>query len=259
MEKVIRFIINHVPRKIIQLVAHYATRIMSIFYIGNNVECPICRHHYKRFMPYGYKVTRKNALCPHCMSLERHRLLWLYLNNESNLFENSDIHILHLAPEECFIKKLELKFKDNYVTADLESPLAKIKMDIRDIPFPDESFDVIFCNHILEHIDDDRLAMRELYRILRKGGWGIMLSPINYNLQVTREAPENATAKERYALFGQADHMREYGIDYADRLHDTGFDVETIQYAGHLSEEQRLRYGVMDEIIYLVRKTADNK
>lgn len=131
-----------------------------------------------KFMPYGYVNSRENALCPHCLALERHRLMWLYLQNETDFFE-APARVLHIAPEYCFLKRFGRLPQLDYVTADLESPLAKVKMDVQRIPFPDGEFDVIFCNHILEHVDDDRQAMRELFRVMRPGGWGIMLSPVN--------------------------------------------------------------------------------
>ncbi|MBR6831729.1 MAG: class I SAM-dependent methyltransferase [Tidjanibacter sp.] len=254
MKKIIKYIINHIPRPVMQRVAHLATRLTAIFYIGNKVECPICGHHYRKFLPYGYTVVRENALCPHCLSLERHRLLWLFLDNYMQLTEQKEATLLHMAPERCLMDKLESLFGDGYLTADIESPLAKLKMDIRNIPLAENSMDIIFCNHILEHIDDDQLAMRELYRVMKNGGWGVLLSPVNYSLAITREAPANSTAEQRYELFGQADHMREYGLDYADRLRSVGFEVEEIRYAESLTPQQCKRYSIINEIVYLVRK-----
>lgn len=254
MKRMIKYTINHIPRPVIQRVAHHITRIVAIFHLGNKVECPICGHHYRRFLPYGYTVVRKNALCPHCLSLERHRLLWLYLKEKTALFDMPTLSLLHIAPERCFMDKLEHLLGNNYITADLESPLAKVQADIRCLPFKDACFDVVFCNHVLEHIDNDRKAIKEMYRVMRRGGWGIMLSPVNYRLETTREAPIGSSPEERYSLFGQADHMREYGTDYADRLREGGFEVEEIPFAETLSAKQHQRYCINDEIVYVVHK-----
>ena len=166
MKRLIRFVLRHVPRRYIQRVVHLCTPVLGLAYAGRGVECPVCGAHYRRFMPYGYVNPRGNALCPRCLALERHRLMWLYLKNETAFFE-TPARLLHVAPERCFLKRFEKLPALDYVTADLESPLAKVKMDIQRIPFPDGEFDVIFCNHILEHVDDDRRAMREMYRVMR--------------------------------------------------------------------------------------------
>lgn len=204
-------------------------------------------------MPYGYGEPRENALCPWCLALERHRLMWLYLQRETDFF-NSKPRLLHIAPEHSFIKRFERLLGDNYVTADLESPLAKVKMDIQAIPFGDEEFDVIFCNHILEHVEDDRLAMREMHRVMRSGGWGIMLSPVTKGLKTTYEDSTITTPEGRAEAFGQHDHVREYGEDYADRLAEEGFEVDSIAYAEQLPPEEVEKYAVTNEVIYLVRK-----
>ena len=229
MKRLIRFVLRHVPRRYIQRVVHLCTPVLGLAYAGRGVECPVCGAHYRRFMPYGYVNPRGNALCPRCLALERHRLMWLYLKNETDFFET---------------------------TADLESPLAKVKMDIQRIPFPDGEFDVIFCNHILEHVDDDRRAMREMYRVMRPGGWGIMLSPVNMERETTYEDPSITDPAERERHFGQKDHLRDYGRDYGRRLSEAGFDVEEIDYVRSLSPEAVKLYGLRSEIVYVVRKPS---
>ena len=237
MRGVIKYVLNNVPRKHIQRVVHVVTPVMGLLYAGRREQCPVCGRRYRKFMPYGYGPTRDNALCPSCLSLERHRLMWLYLNNETDFF-TANPRLLHIAPERCFMKRFGKVLGDNYITADLESPLAKVKMDVQDIPFDDGEFDVIFCNHILEHVEDDRLAMREMYRVMRAGGWGIMLSPVTPGKATTYEDPSINTPEGRAAAFGQHDHMREYGEDYADRLAEAGFTVNAIDYAAQLPAEQ---------------------
>ena len=172
--------LNHVPRPLLQRVAGWAVPAAGLFYKGRGVECPVCGSRYRRFMPYGYVQSRANALCPKCLSLERHRLLWLYLTRETDLL-TSFPRTLHIAPEVCIMRHLKPHFKGHpgqYVTADLESPLADLHFDVQQIPLADDSVDVILCNHLLEHVADDRRALHELYRILKPGGWGILLSPV---------------------------------------------------------------------------------
>lgn len=255
MKRLVRFVLNHVPRKVLQKIVHFIIPVVGLAYTGRKKECPVCGRHYRKFMPYGYVKSRENALCPSCLALERHRLMWLYLKKETNFFETQP-KLLHIAPEHCFIKRFEKLFGNKYITADLESPLAKVKMDIQAIPFPENEFDVIFCNHILEHVEDDRLAISEMFRVMRPGGWGIMLSPVTKGLAVTREDPSVITPEGRLEAFGQKDHVREYGEDYPQRLEQSGFVVESINYASRFTPEEQERYGLKDEIIYRVVKPA---
>lgn len=254
MKKIISWFLNHVPRKYLQLFAQFATRITSVFYLGNKVECPVCKKHYRKFLPYGYAQSRENALCPNCLALERHRLMHLYLANKTN-FYTSNPYTLHVAPEYCFIKRFEKLLGDRYITADLESPLAKVKMDVQAIPFPNDTFDVIFCNHIMEHVENDLIALQELYRVLKPGGWGIIQSPVNYNRETTYEDPAIITPEDRAKHFGQYDHLREFGADYGKRLAKGGFVVTEDDYVKTLAPEKVKRYALpQDEIIYLVKK-----
>lgn len=256
MKQLIKFALNHIPRPVIQKVADWAVPVAGLAYVGRGVKCPICGHTYRKFMPYGYVTPRENALCPHCLSLERHRLLWLYLTRETDILTNLP-RVLHIAPEVCLMRRFRNAYRDvadRYITADLESPLADMKMDIQAIPMPDCDVDVIFCNHILEHVDSDIKAMSEMYRVMRHGGWGVMLSPVDLNLAHTFEDDTITDPDERTRIFGQYDHRRNYGLDYADRLRSVGFEVEEIDYATRFSEDERHRAGLRTEIIYLARK-----
>ncbi|GHV00552.1 SAM-dependent methyltransferase [Bacteroidia bacterium] len=253
MKRLIRFVLNRVPRSTIQRVAHLATPVMRLLYAGRGVECPVCGGRYRRMMPYGYGPVRSNALCPGCLSLERHRLLWLWLIGQSDFFVSAP-HTLHVAPERCFIGRFERALGESYVTADLESPLARVRMDVQAIPFPDETFDVVICNHILEHVEDDRLAMREMHRVMRTGGWGVMLSPVNPERATTHEDASITTPEGRSAAFGQHDHLRDYGRDYPDRLREAGFRVKEIDYCDALTTEQIARFALRRETLYIVEK-----
>ncbi len=240
MKYLISLFLRFVPRKHLHLFSLTAARMLSVFYIGNRVECTICNHRYRSFLPYGRVITRKNALCPNCLSLERHRLMYLYLHRETNFFQEP-IKLLHIAPEACFLEVGEKQPNIEYTTADLESPWAKVKMDVHDIPFEDHSFDVIICNHLLEHVDDDIKAMSEMNRVMKPGGWGIMQVPVNGDREVTYEDRSVTDPIEREKHFGQKDHVREYGRDYPERLKKGGFNVEAIDYLRTLGPDMDRR------------------
>lgn len=221
---------------------------------GNKVECPICEISYRKFLPYGRLNPRPNALCPDSLSLERHRLMWLYLKDKTNFF-NKPQKLLHIAPELCFIKKFKSMENLDYTTADLESPLADVKMDVHQIPFENNTFDVVFCNHVMEHVDDDIRAMSEIYRVLKPGGWAIIQSPQDYSRKETLEDPSITDPKERERVYWQADHVRLFGMDYGMRLEKAGFSVVEDRYVMELPEETVRRYALPPkEIIYFCAK-----
>jgi SAM-dependent methyltransferase len=165
---------------------------------------------------------------------------------------------LHIAPEVSLMRQFNKIYAgptaDRYVTADLESPLAKVKMDVQAIPFADNSFDVIFCNHILEHVADDITAMSEMYRVMRPEGWGVMLSPVDEAHATTFEDDTITDPAERTRIFGQYDHRRVYGRDYADRLRSVGWQVSEIDYFATLSPTEQALYGLRPEPLYIVRR-----
>jgi SAM-dependent methyltransferase len=255
MKQIIAFLIRYVPRKYLQLFTGIGLKTLGVFYAGKNVECPICGHHYRKFLPYGRINPRPNALCPHCLSLERHRLIWMYLKEKTNFF-TAKLDVLHIAPEPCFMKQFEKQHSEKYITADIESPLAKVKMDIHAIPFPENHFDVVLCNHVLEHVDDDIKAMREIHRVLKPGGFTVMQVPFFAPVpEVTYEDSSITNPREREKAFGQSDHVRKFGKDYAHRIARSGLKPEASQFAFEFDEVKALRYGlVRNEILYLGRK-----
>lgn len=253
MKYIISFIIRKIPRKYLQLFSHFILKIVSLFYRGNNVQCPVCLHSFAKFIPYG-RIPRTNALCPNCLALERHRLFWLFLN-EKTFFFSDPLKLLHIAPEICFIDRFKSLKNLDYISADLESPLAMVKMDIHQIPFSENTFDVAFCNHVMEHVEDDIKAMKEIFRVLKPGGWAIIQSPIDAKLNNTLDGTHLKNAKEREKAFGQDDHLRMYGLDYGKRLEKAGFTVEEIDYVSELKEEQVVKYALpRDENIFLCTK-----
>lgn len=187
--------------------------------------CPVCDHRFPAFGDFGV-VKRTDALCPGCGALERHRLVWLYFEKHTELFDGRPKKMLHVAPEECFESRLRERLGEGYVTADLDDANAMVRLDLMDIDFPDDTFDVIYCSHVLEHVADDRRAIRELHRVLAPGGWAIVQIPILG--ETTIEDPTVNDPRERLRLFGQEDHVRLYGRDAVERLREAGFDVVTI-------------------------------
>jgi SAM-dependent methyltransferase len=241
MKKIIPFFINLIPRPWLIRISMIFMRFAAFFFRGDRVECPICSGHFRKFLPYGYNIVRSNVLCPKCLSLERHRLLWLYLKNRTDFFTAS-LKVLHVAPEQCFYKLFRKMQNLSYVTADLESPLADVKLDIQDMPFTDQEFDVVICNHVLEHVPDDRKAIREIFRVLKKGGFALLQVPTNYAMELTYEDPRITEPAEREKHFRQKDHYRLYGRDYLDRLAEAGFHIPDKNYLNELSADERERY-----------------
>ena len=228
--------------------------IIDLYFRGNKFYDPINNKSYRKFLPYGYINQRSNALSPGTLSLERHRLLWLYLKNETNFF-NSKIKILHIAPEQAFFKFLKSLNNKNYITFDLNSPLADVKGDICKMPFDDNFFDLILCNHVLEHIDDDKKAMQELFRVLNKNGTAILQVPIDLEKKETFEDVNIKTKQERMEKFGQYDHVRIYGRDYFKKLKKVGFHVEQNKYASNFSKIEIKKYSIVEnEIIPICKK-----
>ena len=160
-----KWLLNLFPRPWLISLSIWLRPLIKLYYSGNRFEDPIDGSSYRKFLPYGYDKLRKNALCPGTLSLERHRLLWLYLTHETT-FLKDHIKVLHIAPEQVFYTKFKGFDHWDYTTTDLHSPLADVKADICALPFEDNSYDLILCNHVLEHIPDDHTAMKELYRVL---------------------------------------------------------------------------------------------
>ncbi len=241
MKKLFKTILNIVPRPILIRLS-YVVRPVFVWYLkGNTYTDPIDGKSFKSFLPYGYAKQRPNVLSPSTLSLERHRLLWLYLTNETNFF-SAPLKVLHFAPEQAFYNRFKKQTNLDYTTTDLESPLADVKADICNLPFADNSFDVILCNHVLEHIPDDTKAMQELYRIMKPGGMGIFQVPQDLSRAITFQDDSITDPKERTLIFGQYDHVRVYGLDYFDKLRQIGFNVKEENYTQKLSQVDIARY-----------------
>jgi SAM-dependent methyltransferase len=171
----------------------------------------------------------------------------------SDLFDGHDKTVLHVAPEPQFEVRLREALGTGYVTADLYDPRVMVKMDITAIEMPDDSFDVILCSHVLEHVDDDRRAMRELHRVLKPDGWALLLVPISG--RETYENPDIIDPDERTKHFGQHDHVRRYGNDYVERLRESGFKVEVLRPSDFIDSDNLVRLGVdIEESLFCCRK-----
>lgn len=250
----ISFASRFIPRHHLQRFSAFILKIVGVFYLGKNFEDPITGIKYRKLLPYGRIKSRPNALAPHSMSLERHRLLWLYLKERTNFFTQEQ-KVLHIAPEYCFLKRFKKMKNLTYITADLISPWAEIKLDVQNMPFDDNQFDVIFCNHVLEHVTDDKQAMRELYRVMKPGGFGIFQVPIDCSIEHTLEDESINTPELRELHYGQRDHVRLYGSDYPNRLMDVGFIVTADKFVLNLPSNLAKRYALpADEIVYLCVK-----
>jgi SAM-dependent methyltransferase len=254
MKKIFKFFLNLIPRPILISLSYIAKPIFKIYYAGNTYEDPIDGYTFRSFLPYGYENPRENVLSPSTLSLERHRLLWLFLKKETNFF-TAPLKVLHFAPEQAFYKRFKKLKNLDYTTTDLNSPLADVKADICNLPFEENSFDVIFCNHVLEHIPDDTKAMSELYRVLKPGGWGIFQIPQDLKREKTFEDNTITDKVERAKIFGQYDHVRIYGKDYFNKLRTIGFTVNEVDFTKQLTPVEINRYRLATgEIIPLVKK-----
>lgn len=234
-------LLNTIPRPLLIRLSLLGRPVLAFFLRGNRFTDPIDGKSYRKFLPYGYAQMRENVLSPGTLSLERHRLLWLYLKNETSVFKDS-LKVLHFAPEQAFYKRFRKIKNWDYTTTDLNSPIADVKADICDLPFQENEFDLIICNHVLEHIPDDTKAMQELYRILKPGGMAILQVPYEADRETTFEDDSITDPKERTRIFGQYDHVRVYGMDYFEKLASIGFKVKAVDYTKKLTETAIEKY-----------------
>lgn len=254
MKQLFKFFLNLIPRPLLIKMSYWVRPLIAFSLKGSKFTDPIDGKSFRSFLPYGYESPRENVLSPSTLSLERHRLLWLYLQNETEFFKKP-LKLLHFAPEQAFYKRFKKLDNIDYTTTDLNSPLADVKADICNLPFADNAFDVILCNHVLEHIPNDTKAMQELYRVMKPGGWGIFQIPQDLKRDKTFEDDSITDRKERARIFGQYDHVRIYGRDYFDKLRSIGFTVEEVDYTTDLPKEAVEKYRLAKgEIIPLVRK-----
>lgn len=254
MKALFTWILKHVPRPWLLRFSQWLRPILDLWYRGQKHLDPINGKSYRSFLPYGYNKPRPNVLSPGTLSLERHRLFWLYLVKETDFFSQT-AKVLHLAPEQAFLGRFKKLKNLDYITADIESPLADVKADICNLPFENDSFDWIFCNHVLEHIEDDQKALSELFRVMKPNGKAILQVPLDTEREHTYEDFNIKEPAERARVFGQYDHVRIYGLDYLNRLKDAGFDASIMRYAQQLTDEERHLYRIpINEVIPIAVK-----
>lgn len=245
---------------------YYPEMVLSL---GHRLECPFCGWHFRRFRPAGfhYRVIvekqvigghwHRDNVCPRCMSNARERLAYLYLQERTSLFQQPAL-LLHVAPEPQLATVLKRSPNIRYVSADLFEAGVMSRFDVQRMPFRDETFDVVICNHVMEHVADDAVAMREVRRILKPSGWAMLQVPIALALDRTIEDPEARTDQERIERFGQEDHVRLYSRpDYIGRLQAAGFAVSPENYTESLGSEKVARFGlVQEEEVFICHKDS---
>lgn len=244
-----------VPLKIKIILSYQLVRLKGKLDSGNKVECNICGNHYTRFGNFG---GRQSVLCPGCFSLERHRLVYQYLKDKTGVF-TKPMRVLHFAAEKCINEKLTQNKELEYETADLLNQFMamievkpKHQMSVTDIQFPDNHFDLILCNHVLEHVPDDVKAMSELYRVMKPGGLGIFQVPIDAKTDEIKE-DYSLGPDDRKKYYGSIDHVRMYAEKgYINRLSSVGFQVEANDFRKQLDGD-RLRLDAKENLI-LCRK-----
>ena len=249
----IKNIIKNIPG--IRPLYRFSRRIYAlIFFTGSKYGCPICDRSFRKFFPYreGLEV-KENVFCPYCGSAERHRLEFLFFSQYTNIFSRKN-KVLHFAPEPIFTEYFCKNHSIEYISGYIEKGRAMCVMDITDIQFEDGRFDYIICNHVLEHVLDEKKALSEIKRVLKPRGKAIITVPISYTSETTLERPTSSD-QERLELYGQHDHVRLYGADFPDRLRNFGFEVETfsagIEISSEMVEQYRLNKG---ETVYIAIK-----
>lgn len=256
MKKLYKFLLNRLPRPLLIRLSYPFKLVAPLLFKGNKVECPVCGRSFSKFLSYGSDMAhRENVLCPYDLTLERHRLIWLYLKDHSNFFFAEKLNVLHIAPEQCFHKTFKEQKNLNYLTADLESPIADMHFDLHEIPLENDRFDIIFCNHVMEHVEDAHKCMSELHRVMKPGGWGIMQVPQDFTRETTYEDPSITSPEDREKHYWQKDHVRLFGKDYPQWLEKAGFTVTEFRKEDYYSQEKIERYRLhKEEILYIVHK-----
>lgn len=254
MKRVINFFLQHVPRKHLIRLSFVVRKFTSLYYKGNKYTCPVCEKSFREFMPYGYHSVRENVLCPNCLSLERHRILWLFLKNKTDFFTKTH-KVMHVAPEQCFFERFRKMKNLVYTTVDLESPIADVKADVQSLPFDNDFFDVVICNHVLEHVNDLSRALSELLRVLKPNGFAILQVPFDLKHNTTYEDPSIVDRKEREKHFLQYDHLRLFGQDYPEVVQQAGFKIDQENYWNEVTEEMKEKYRLSEfEFMYAFKK-----
>ncbi len=253
MKKSIIKIKRKLPSKFYLKLKRLRKNLQYLLYLGNKYYCPFCGRSYRKFLTFS-KQRRPNMACPKDYSVDRHRLLLLFLKNRTPLFKEN-LKVLHFSPQKCFLEKFKTLSNLEYISSHLKSPKVSVNMDITNIIYGDNIFDAIICIHVLEHVIEDQKAMKELFRVLKPGGWAILQCPIDPSLEKTYENVSVTSMKERKRIFGHFQHVRIYGRDFKDRLENSGFIVKVDDYAKSLNPDiiKKYRLNTNDEIYYCTK------
>jgi len=259
------------PAFVYQKCGEWYPKLTFPIYKGDKYHCVLCGKKSRKFLPVGFKfpvlvekniiggVARENAQCPYCYADDRERLVFRYLQLKTDLFKTPH-RIPHVAPEKNIQKNLKKSAHIEYISADLNSDIADLRMDITNIFFKNNWFDSVICNHVLEHVPQDEKAMQELFRVLKPGSWAILQVPISSILTTTFEDWTVVRARDRERLFGQRDHVRIYARDYKERLEKVGFKVGIFNYAQEFGEELCFRNAINKmEDLYVGFKPVESK
>jgi SAM-dependent methyltransferase len=262
---------NHMPRGGYGTLRRLYRRLHASLYRGERFHCPVCGGRFRAFKAFGADVAvardlrmvslgrRDASICPGCASKERDRAIALYLTRGIGWFRQSPRAILHIAPEEGLGRFLSALPNVSYLSGDLcpkDSPTpAMRRIDVTQMPFEAGTFDLFVCSHVMEHVANDRQAMREALRVLKEGGVAFLQVPYSPALKITREDFGVTEAADRLRLYGQKDHVRLYGTDYADRLHEVGFMVEVRGTVDLFGEEMARKKGLaLEENLFICSK-----
>jgi hypothetical protein len=207
---------------------------------NNKHVCPICYHElsFDEFMIF----KKEHLICPRCKSLDRHRVIYMFLLKKTDLFDDCHKKLLHISPCLTLCELFKMLYNVNYFPIGLNKQCTQV-MDITNILYEDNVFDKFICSHVLEHVLDDDLAIQELYRVLSVGGWGLINVPIKKDK--TFEDNSIVTPKDRKKHFGQYDHVRVYGKDFYKKLERHGFKVEIFESKDFLTEDEMLLFNVI--------------
>ena len=238
----------------IEFIIEFILFLRALYFTGTRYRCPCCGWRVRAFTTGGVSMnTRELGYCPRCNSKARHRRDWIYLRQHTNLF-TEDLKLIHISPKFSLSRKLAKRKNIHYFGVDISHRRQVCTfLDITACSFISDAFDALICIHVLEEIPDDRIAMQELYRILKPGGWAFITVPIDLE-RITYEDPTITSPEHRKRAFGESAHVRIYGLDLNQRLQESGFEVK-IEYAADIPEHIRVKFGLNDdENIFFCRK-----
>lgn len=220
-------------------------------YAGFARYCPLCRSHVRLFHPHG-AVARPNAVCPVCLSRDRHRLAWLWLLEKTAL-TRAPMRVLHVAPEPVVARRLQALPNLHYISGDIVHH-AHLRMDVCKLPFADATFDFVYCSHVLNMVPDDKPAIAELLRVLRPGAVALLQVPTS-NEETTIELTPQSSRPDRLAALGDPDMYRRYGTgELALRMQRAGFAAEAVAWFQKFAPREQLRMGLIDEPLHIGTK-----